>query len=55
LLFATIPKAEELRETILQTIGDDLYHTDVHGRPVWRKHMTLRLAEDIRGELGALP
>ena len=27
------------------------YHDDVHGKPVWRKHMTLRLAEEIRGEL----
>jgi CO/xanthine dehydrogenase FAD-binding subunit len=55
LLFATMPRAAELRETILQTIGDELYHTDVHGKPVWRKHMTLRLAEEIHGELGALP
>src|SRR6266702_2219494 len=55
LSFAKMPTAEELRETILQNIPDDLYHTDVHGKPVWRKHMTLRLAEEIRGELGALP
>ena len=51
LSFAEIPGAEELRETILQRIADDLYHTDVHGKPIWRKHMTLRLAEEIRGEL----
>ena len=25
--------------------------TDVHGKPIWRKHMTLRLAEEIRVEL----
>jgi CO/xanthine dehydrogenase FAD-binding subunit len=24
---------------------------DVHGQPLWRKHMTLRLAEEIRSEL----
>ncbi|MGY3616773.1 FAD binding domain-containing protein [Bradyrhizobium sp. USDA 10063] len=55
LAFATIPEQEELRETILQRIPDDLYHTDIHGKPIWRKHMTLRLAEEIRAELGAQP
>jgi CO/xanthine dehydrogenase FAD-binding subunit len=51
LSFAEIPTAEELHETILQRIADDLYHRDVHGKPVWRKHMTLRLAQQIRAEL----
>src|SRR6267142_225670 len=51
LSFAGIPNSKELRETILQRIADDLYHTDVHGKPLWRKHMTLRLAEEIRVEL----
>jgi CO/xanthine dehydrogenase FAD-binding subunit len=51
LSFAGIPGGKELRETILQRIADDLYHTDVHGTPIWRKHMTLRLAEEIRVEL----
>src|SRR6478736_1173150 len=51
LSFAGIPNGKELRETILQRIADDLYHTDVHGKPIWRKHMTLRLAEEIRSEL----
>ena len=54
LSFAAIPTARELRETILQRIADDLYHTDVHGKPTWRKHMTLRLGEEIRSELQAL-
>ena len=54
LSFAGIPTAKELRETILQRIPDDLYHTDVHGKPAWRKHMTLRLGEEIRSELQAL-
>jgi CO/xanthine dehydrogenase FAD-binding subunit len=53
--FAAIPEQKELRATILQAIPDDLYHTDVHGKPVWRKHMTLRLAEEIRAELRAQP
>jgi CO/xanthine dehydrogenase FAD-binding subunit len=52
--FAKIPTAKELREAILQRIPDDLYHTDVHGKPAWRKHMTLRLGEEIRSELRAL-
>ena len=51
LSFAGIPNDKELRETILQRIADDLYHTDLHGKPLWRKHMTLRLAEEIRVEL----
>jgi CO/xanthine dehydrogenase FAD-binding subunit len=55
LTFATIPEHEELRETILQRIPHNLYHTDIHGKPIWRKHMTLRLAEEIRAELKAQP
>ena len=45
------PDANELRDAILQRIPDALYHDDVHGKPAWRKHMTLRLAEEIRAEL----
>jgi CO/xanthine dehydrogenase FAD-binding subunit len=55
LSYAGIPTANELRETVLQRIPDGLYHTDVHGKPLWRKHMTLRMAEEIRSELQALP
>jgi CO/xanthine dehydrogenase FAD-binding subunit len=51
LSFTGIPEAAELRATILHRIAEDLYHADVHGKPMWRKHMTLRLAEEIRGEL----
>jgi CO/xanthine dehydrogenase FAD-binding subunit len=51
LSFAQIPPAQELRDAILQHVPDALYHTDVHGKPAWRKHMTLRLAEEIRAEL----
>lgn len=49
--FAVFPGAGELREAILHGIPDDVYHDDVHGKPAWRKHMTLRLAEEIRSEL----
>ena len=51
LAFTRIPQAAELRAAILHRIPEDLYHTDVHGKPMWRKHMTLRLAEEIRSEL----
>jgi CO/xanthine dehydrogenase FAD-binding subunit len=54
LSFVGIPAADELREAILRAIPDDLYHNDVHGKPMWRKAMTLRLAEEIRSELQAL-
>ena len=51
LSFKKLPDASDLREAILQAIPDDLYHDDVHGKPAWRKHMTLRLAEEICDEL----
>ena len=51
LCFADIPRADELHEAILHGIPDGLYHNDVHGKPEWRKHMTLRLAQEIRAEL----
>ena len=53
--FAGIPQASELRDAIQHRIPDGLYHNDVHGKPAWRKHMTLRLAEEIRGELQGTP
>jgi CO/xanthine dehydrogenase FAD-binding subunit len=51
LAFNVIPQANELRDAILHHVPDTLYHNDVHGKPPWRKHMTLRLAEEIRDEL----
>jgi CO/xanthine dehydrogenase FAD-binding subunit len=51
LSFPAMPPASELRDTIAQRIPDALYHNDIHGKPLWRKHMTLRLAEEIRAEL----
>ncbi len=51
--FAEIPDAAALREAILDGIPDDAYHHDVHGKPAWRKEMTVRLAEEIRTELVA--
>ncbi|PPQ20754.1 FAD-binding molybdopterin dehydrogenase [Bradyrhizobium sp. AC87j1] len=51
LSFRRAPEASVLRDAIVQQITDDLYHTDIHGQPLWRKHMTLRLAEEVRREL----
>jgi CO/xanthine dehydrogenase FAD-binding subunit len=51
LSFPEPPDARSLRDAIAQEIADELYHTDIHGKPFWRKHMTLRLAEEIRAEL----
>jgi CO/xanthine dehydrogenase FAD-binding subunit len=51
LSFAQMPSAKQLHAAILQQIPDAIYHTDIHGKPAWRKHMTLRLAEEIRTEL----
>jgi CO/xanthine dehydrogenase FAD-binding subunit len=53
LSFPRIPGDGELREAILHHIPDGLYHNDVHGKSLWRKHMTLRLAEEIRAELAS--
>ncbi|MHB0768851.1 FAD binding domain-containing protein [Bradyrhizobium sp. 5.13L] len=56
LSFAKAPDAAALRAAISEGITEELYNTDIHGKPLWRKHMTLRLAEEIRGELlGATP
>jgi CO/xanthine dehydrogenase FAD-binding subunit len=51
LAFKKLPDAASLRNAILQAIPDGLYHDDIHGKPFWRKHMTLRLACEIRDEL----
>ena len=53
LSLAAIASGDELREAMLHRIPDGLYHDDIHGKPLWRKHMTLRLAEQIRAELAS--
>jgi CO/xanthine dehydrogenase FAD-binding subunit len=54
LSFPAMPAAAMLRDVILQR-AEGHYHDDVHGKPEWRKHMTLRLAEEIRAELSGQP
>ena len=51
IVLPALPDADTLEEAILDRIPDNLYHDDVHGKPAWRKQMTLRLAEEIRAEL----
>jgi CO/xanthine dehydrogenase FAD-binding subunit len=48
--FVRLPTRAVLRDTIKAGIRH--YYDDVHGHPEWRRHMTLQLAEEIRGELG---
>ncbi|MBO1268661.1 FAD binding domain-containing protein [Arthrobacter cavernae] len=40
-----------LAAAVGNAIPEELYHDDIHGLPAWRRDMTLRLAEEIRGEL----
>jgi CO/xanthine dehydrogenase FAD-binding subunit len=55
LAFAALPSAAALRQRIDETIAEDQYYDDVHGAPVWRRHMTLLFAEEIRRELADMP
>lgn len=48
--FPVLPSTAELRAA-LDALPFADYHRDVHGKPEWRQQMTLRLAEEIRGEL----
>lgn len=51
LAFGTLPAAAMLRERLETEIPANLYYDDIHGRPDWRRHMTLAFAEEIRAEL----
>ena len=51
LAFPTLPSAALLSQTIEQRIPRSHYYDDVHGKPEWRRHMTLLFAEEIRKEL----
>jgi CO/xanthine dehydrogenase FAD-binding subunit len=51
LRFAATPEGDELRDAILRDIPGGLYHDDIHGKPAWRQAMTLRLADQVCGEL----
>ena len=49
--FAKPPNAGDLRAAIERALPLAAYYNDVHGTPLWRRHMTLHFAEEIRREL----
>ncbi|MFE7797708.1 FAD binding domain-containing protein [Nocardia sp. NPDC057440] len=49
--FPLPPGGAELATAIDAAVPDNAWFDDIHGLPEWRKHMTLRLAEEIRNEL----
>ncbi len=51
LAFADIPTEADLSRSLTDAIPEALYYDDMHGAPDWRRHMTVRLAEQIRQEL----
>lgn len=52
LRFPLPPTPGALREAIGSAVADGEWFDDIHGLPEWRRHMTFRLAEEIRRELG---
>ncbi|MFC4029998.1 FAD binding domain-containing protein [Streptomyces polygonati] len=52
LRFPLPPSAADLSAAITSAVAEDEWFDDIHGLPRWRRHMTLRLAEEIRTELG---
>lgn len=56
LAFAGVPDAATMYSRLMSEIPDTLYYDDIHGKPDWRRHMTITFAEEIRAELAeALP
>ena len=51
LVVPQLPDGETLQVALAERIGDEAYVDDVHGLPVWRRHLTRRFAEEIRREL----
>ncbi|MEW2394179.1 FAD binding domain-containing protein [Streptomyces venezuelae] len=51
LSFAQAPDEDELSAAITSVVAESDWFDDIHGLPEWRRHMTLRLAEQIRREL----
>ena len=52
LRFPAMPAAAEM-EAALETVPAADYVDDVHGRPIWRRHLTRHYANQIRAELAA--
>ncbi|MEU3027979.1 FAD binding domain-containing protein [Streptomyces incarnatus] len=51
LWFPLPPSAGALRAAIGSAVAGDEWFDDIHGLPEWRRHMTLRFAEEIRREV----
>ncbi|TDU03030.1 CO/xanthine dehydrogenase FAD-binding subunit [Streptomyces sp. 846.5] len=51
LWFPLHPGAAQLRAAVEAAVPPGDWFDDIHGLPEWRRHMTLRLAEEIRREL----
>ncbi|OIK06571.1 FAD binding domain-containing protein [Streptomyces monashensis] len=51
LWFPLPPTAAALRAAIEGAVTEGEWFDDIHGLPEWRRHMALRLAEEIRREL----
>ncbi|GHG12067.1 FAD binding domain-containing protein [Streptomyces zaomyceticus] len=49
--FPLPPTAGQLRTAIETAVSGPEWFDDIHGLPAWRRHMGLRLAEEIRREL----
>jgi CO/xanthine dehydrogenase FAD-binding subunit len=54
LRLGAIPDAASLADAIERAIPPPAYFDDMHGRPDWRRHVTLMFAEEIRRELGGV-
>ncbi|MFB7352521.1 FAD binding domain-containing protein [Streptomyces gardneri] len=55
LWFPLPPDADGLRRAVEAAVGPDDWFDDIHGLPEWRRHMGLRLAEEVRRELTGPP
>lgn len=51
LTFPQHPSSAVLRARIEADVPQAMVYDDIHGRPDWRRHVTLELAEEIRSEL----
>ncbi|MCZ0982458.1 FAD binding domain-containing protein [Streptomyces diastatochromogenes] len=49
--FPLPPTREALRTAVVAAVRDEDWFDDIHGLPEWRRHMGLRLAEEVRREL----
>ncbi|MBY8888334.1 FAD binding domain-containing protein [Streptomyces sp. PTM05] len=55
LWFPLPPAAAQLRAALEQAVPPGAWFDDIYGLPEWRRHLTLRFAEEIRAELTTAP